>query len=251
MNALKTAIEVSQVSEAQLDEPSEGYCSGDYEITLKIGEHELTVPAWCHCGWLAPGANADLDGSGLSLWGSSQPGGWRVVDGDGAYNGRVSVDSSTDEDYDSLIVVSATHLTSVDITPDMIPEWKAAIEAAKLCEESAGDDDDSHKDAYDTALSIREDIINRLTEVLEDYSYECPEPDAETLYDSLNEIEGLEGLPVRFGDYKGAGPVLAWTDGEDYDMDYHPSEVPSRLRDLLADKLDEIIAYAVKPRENE
>jgi hypothetical protein len=85
--------------------------------------------------------------------------------------------------------------------------------------------------------------------VLEDYSYGCPEPDAETLYDSLDEIEGIEGMPVRFGNYKGAGPVLVWSDGEDYDFDYHPSETPSRLRDLLADKLDEIITEAVKPNE--
>jgi hypothetical protein len=80
-----------------------------YEAHITVdGLYLGSVRGWKFCGHLKPGAHADIDGSGLALWGDSQPGGWRVLDSDGEFCGlpRCRVDYGDEE----LMVVSGDNL---------------------------------------------------------------------------------------------------------------------------------------------
>ena len=135
-NPIPTTIR-AEASAANIDEPTEGYGSADYTTTLTIGDRQLEIPCWGHCGWLAPGANADMDGSGLAVWGDSQTGGWRVCDGDGAYDGRPRVIADRSPSCDTPITVGADHLDTREVTPGMVPEWAAALAALASTSEDA------------------------------------------------------------------------------------------------------------------
>jgi hypothetical protein len=66
----------------------EQYSEGSVWVELANGEKLCETHYWRLASWLAPKAHADLDGSGLALWGDAQPGGWRVCDSDGQSRGN-------------------------------------------------------------------------------------------------------------------------------------------------------------------
>ena len=84
----------------------------------------------------------------------------------------------------------------------MVPAWRDAIDA--------GD--------RDLALAIRTDLVRQIEMAIDGAVSDicCPEPSSEEIYDELRPIDGLEGLAVRLGDWRGAGVVLAWNDGKYY-----------------------------------
>lgn len=236
-----TEISIKEVSTVSLSHTN--YCTGEYTVTLKIGDHEVSVDGWCVAGWLAPGASQDLDGSGLALWGDSQPGGWSHRHSDGLYSGTIVILNGAD-DYDAEINIGSDCRVCGSITPSMVPEWQAAIDRVESI------DQDADEDAYDAAVAaaeaIRSAIVKRLESLLDDYEYDCPEPEAEDVFDTLGEIDGIEGLEIRYGDYMGAGPCLAWRDADgEYDFDWHPDGTPDRLRRILVDRIESIIADAI------
>lgn len=189
-----------------ISEPSKGYGSADYTVTLAVGEHEVTVPAWAHCGWLAPGAHADLDGSGLAVWGDSQPGGWSVCDGDGAYSGRVRVIDDRDPEPADPITVGADHLGSVEIEPEIVPEWAAALAAVA----AAPEDSDERSEREDEASDVREEIVEAIKAALDRVLIDVDPPTAEEVWDALGSRAEVDGAPrVRVGRWLGC-PLVAW-----------------------------------------
>lgn len=208
-----------------------GGCYADHTVRIAVGEKTLDVTGWVCCGWLTPGANQNLDGSGLANWGDSQPGGWSVCDGDGASTGRVRTSDPRQPDAFSAIVVGADNNESVSVWPADVPEWDAAVTAAR----AAGESEEATMDAYDDLLAlaaaIRKEVIDALDSALDD-AYDAapdlaPEPDAETVWDSLDrhavaEADG-EDL-VRLGDWNGAGLCLAWRTEDGHDFAWHPTE---------------------------
>lgn len=210
-------------SEAEINEPSEGYGSADYTTTLTVGDRAIEIPCWGHCGWLAPGASADLDGSGLSLWGDSQPGGWSVCDGDGAYDGRPRVIADRSPECGDPISVGATPLDSVEVTPDMVPEWAAALAALAATPEDAEEWADRESDAAD----VREAVAEAIEAALEDISADCPEPTAAEVWEALGRSSEVDGADcVRAGRWIGC-PLVAWRDGEEIGYDWRPTEAPA------------------------
>lgn len=83
---------------ADHDAPEEmgGGLYSHYTTDLTVGDRTETIGGWMICGWIQAGASADLDGSGLANWGSSQPGGWSCCDSDGGTRGQIEV---THTDY--------------------------------------------------------------------------------------------------------------------------------------------------------
>lgn len=88
MTAVNTLMERLEftVAEPVLD-LVDGYASAMVEVSLDGAELCQSRVYWT-IGFLAAGASQDIDGSGLSLWGSSQPGGWRAVHGGSGEDGR-------------------------------------------------------------------------------------------------------------------------------------------------------------------
>ena len=220
--AITTTIS-AEADEASINEPSAGYGSADYTTTLTVGGREIEIPCWGHCGWLAPGANADIDGSGLVAWGDSQPGGWSVCDGDGAYDGRPRVIADCSPGCDTPITVGAAHLDSAEITPEMVPEWAAALAALAATPEDAVEWSDRESDAAD----IREAVAEAVEAALEDISADCPEPTAAEVWGALGSSAEVDGAEcVRAGRWIGC-PLVAWrVHGETY-FDWWPTEAPA------------------------
>ena len=220
--AITTTIS-AEASEANVNEPSEGYGSADYTTTLTVGDRQLEIPCWGHCGWLAPGANADLDGSGLSVWGDSQPGGWRVCDGDGAYDGRPRVIADRSPACDTPIAVGAAHLDTQEITPEMVPEWAAALATLAATPEDAEEWPDRESDAAD----VRVAVAMAVEAALEDISADCPEPTAAEVWEALGRSAEVGGAEcVRAGMRIGC-PLVAWRVGERTEYDWWPTEAPA------------------------
>lgn len=220
--AITTTIS-AEASAANIDEPSAGYGSADYTTTLTVGEREVKIPCWGHCGWLAPGSSADIDGSGLSAWGDSQPGGWRVCDGDGAYDGRPRVIADRHPECDTPIAVGATHLNSVEVTPDMVPEWASALAALAATPEDADEWIDRESDAAD----VREAVAAAVEAALEHISADCDEPTADEVWKALGgsaEVDGAEC--VRAGRWIGC-PLVAWRVHGETDYDWWPTAAPA------------------------
>lgn len=220
--AITTTIS-AEAGESNINEPSEGYGSVDYTVTLTVGEHAVEIECWGHCGWLAPGASADIDGSGLTLWGDSQPGGWSVCDGDGAYDGRPRVIEERSDDCGTPISVGATHLDGAEITPDMVPEWAAALAALAATPEDAEEWSDRESDAAD----VRAAVVAAVEAALEDIGADCPEPTADEVWEALGRTAEVDGAEcVRAGRWIGC-PLVAWrVHGETY-YDWWPAEAPA------------------------
>ena len=193
----------------------------------KNGDVIADAEGWAIGAWLAPGAHQDIDGSGLALWGDSQPGGWRTADGDGASTGipRVTSDGAwvKSEPYDPIIVTGGEGCLDVQIIPDDIPEWKDACDNLKNNE----DNDDNYQSLYDTAYDVRQEVCGAIEEALEqvlDGSHHPCEPQIEDIFNELDEIRDLEDINIRVGNYLGCGPVLAWKSETVYYYEPHPTE---------------------------
>lgn len=147
-------VEVVLVSDEadDYDEPSATYaenCDVDedyrgYTVTIEFQGQTIEAKGWWLVGWLAPGANGDLDGSGLALWGDSQSGGWRVLDDDGQMSGLVYVREWTDG---ACSIYGADHTEVAAITCDEETRDKLAA-AVKSCLVRPSEPDD--EDMYDS-----------------------------------------------------------------------------------------------------
>lgn len=86
---LEAVAEIDVESEVSIGSPESynGQCHAEIQVRIRVADTELRATGWVLCGWLPVGASADLDGSGLALWGSSQPGGWTSCHGDGQCRG--------------------------------------------------------------------------------------------------------------------------------------------------------------------
>lgn len=243
----KLNVQASCVDVDTCDEISEGYCSREYTIEIAINGRTLgTVKGWQHVGWIAPGANEDIDGSGLANWGSSQPGGWSVCDGDGQCSGNVQAWDKTDDDHGSTIQVEAETAigATLEIDPGDVNEWAAALAVIDSLDEY----DDAQFEAYSAAVDrcdeIRQSIISAVNAACENCGPEDDgEPDSETIFDDLNESSVQ---CVRLGNWKGAGRVLAWRDAEGiYSHTIYPdledvrSAVVAAADELAADLITE------------
>jgi hypothetical protein len=220
-NTMDTKIEITKVCRAEID--SDGYAQ--YDVAFAIGDHKLIASAYCICGWIRPGARYDLTGSALAVWGDSQPGGWSVCDSD-SQGGRLSVNG--DGGCDAPIVITDRGGHFVDVKPYMVPEWAAAIGDIDNLDD---DDSDAYRQALEAAGKVRASIVARLEELCRDYAVDCPEPSAETVYEYLDDLDGLSGIAVRVGDYLGCGLVAAWIDDDGYGLEFWP--VPQSLSDRL------------------
>jgi len=171
-----------------------------YTVSLAIDNRRHELRGFFLGGWIPAGAHQDIDGSGLADWGSSQPGGWRTCDTDGQESGAIRVSY----DDDGQIRVG---------------NGEAAISLT-----GTRDDADRIERAIEDAISASD--------------IDLDEPDAEPIYDYIDPVDGLDALPIRVGNYMGAGPVLAWEDGPDYAIAPYPTDADiesaiSAIRDPL------------------
>ncbi len=214
---------------AELDditEPSEDYGSAHYSVILTIGDREVIVRAWAHCGWLPPGARSDLDGRPLWLTRHSQvfleSGVWSVCDGDGEHIGRVRVIDHADPSPRDPIILGADHLDGSQITPDMVPAWAAALAAMDGAVE--GSDERDHLAI--AAETVREGIVEAIRRDLDRVQLQCPEPTAEEVWDALGVTAEVDGAPrVRVGRWLGCR-LVAWQAAKGYDYSSWPSGAP-------------------------
>lgn len=202
-------IEVSIKSKSDPEEYAPGCCTGDYIMEIVIDGHTVEANGWALLGWLAPGAHADLDGSGLEVWGDGQSGGWTQCDGDGREQGLPR--AKTVQVYEAgrhIAMDSEIVIGDVTVTADDIHAWRTALDA-----------EDADPEA------IRDQIIEAINDAIEFCgSPSFGEPDAKTIYDDLRHIDDLRDLPVRIDDWQGAGLVLAWRDGNKYEFAYWPNQ---------------------------
>jgi hypothetical protein len=244
-------IEVA-VLDATLEPIAEqgGSLFADYALQLRIrnGDRlvETRVDGWYHCGWIAPGASADLDGSGLALWGTNQPGGWSVCDNDGQTSGRPSVEVVNDQRDDGrpVILISGGHgrgdteLTCAALgvpwpdegdNPEREPETSAALGAMEALAAAIGD-------AMERATPSEPD-----------------EPSAEEQFDYIDDLDrGWSGVPVRFGPYRGAtgNERIAVRIDDEYRA-YHPGDawrdaVSKAASAAAIEKIDSLLAVSAE-----
>lgn len=234
-----------------------GSCYADYTVELNIGAEQYLLEGWKLCGWLRPGAHADLDGSGLALWGSAQPGGWTSCSTDGSCNGTPRIKADT-ADYEADIVVGDVEgRRDARLYPSVWPAWEAAVENARRCVLEAKCADANLRDCCDDPLllsraarevdaaemageeaetfasALRQRLLDAIQAALPGPP-EIPEPGAESVFDELDETE----IPsVRFGDFLGAGLALAWATDDGYRMTWWPdeSDILRAVEDVSAD----------------
>ena len=234
-------------------------CGGQYQSTYEIqlfangrpigrvGDAPAPVSGWAIGAWLAPGAHQDIDGSGLAMWGDSQPGGWSTAHGDGVTTGcprpYIAHDS---ECWDPVTVCGGEGCDDIEINPEDVPEWAEAVathRAALAVYEDSGDDADAWESA-DSAEATAEEIraavcaaIEAAIEAVADEGFP-DEPEADDVWRYLHEHDGL-----WWGDYCGAGPVIAWRDADgDTHFAWHPTA------DEIRDAVDATMAPAAVAR---
>jgi hypothetical protein len=212
-----------QVEIDEPDCPSEvgGGCFAEYTVNLTIGDDcEFDLCGFLTCGWLAPGADADLDGSGLSCWGSSQPGGWRCVSGDGVHPRRPLVGVEDPDDPDDPIIITDGAGNTVEVVPAHVPVWRDAV--------AAGDD---------RAIEIRASLVEALDDAFDEYDIpDAPEPSSEEVYEDLPETDWPG---IRLGDWQGAGLAIAWeTSDGGHEHRYWPDS------NDVADAADDLARHA-------
>ena len=239
---LTTEISARVTGTDDWSEASPNYCAADYTVRLTIGDRHLDLTGWVIGGWIKPGASQDIDGSALDNWGNSQPGGWSVSDGNGCAGGRVVCEEAgPSDDYDSPVTIYSHSTDSVD--PQDVPEWHAACQRA---DDLIGADQEAEYDqAVEQAQAIRCAVIDAVTTALSAIRSPAPEePSAEDLYDDLGEIDGAEVLPVRLGNWRGAGVAMAWMADGEYRSTYWPdeSDILRTVSEVQSDAIDAILA---------
>jgi hypothetical protein len=185
---------------ADHDSPEEmgGGLYSDYTVDLTIGEQTKTIGGWMVCGWIQSGASADLDGSGLANWGSSQPGGWSCCDSDGATRGNLSV---SHDDY------------SITIEPGYGRAGKMVLTIAGLLgltpEEQSIITEHLELNDYLAAL------VHEIESVVESIDRGVSEPSDEEVWDELASGTEVVEDAVRVGSW-GDYPLVAVRYGDDY-----------------------------------
>jgi hypothetical protein len=224
MNNIHDAPAIPTV-EIEIDDPDcpeevGGVCFSEYNISLSIGtDCEIDLTGFLTCGWLQPGAHADLDGSGLSCWGDAQQGGWRSVGGDGVNPRRPLVDTDEPDEPDAAIVIVDGAGNTVEITPAHVPVWRDAV--------AAGDD---------RAGEIRASLVEALADALSDYDIpDVEEPASEDIFEDLSETDWPG---IRLGNWQGAGLAIAWETSDGYEHRYWPAD------DDVADAADSLARHA-------
>jgi hypothetical protein len=221
-NTVTTAIPTVEIEIDEPDCPSEcgGMCFAEYTISLTIGtDCEVDLSGFLTCGWLQPGADADLDGSGLSCWGDAQHGGWRCVSGDGVNPRRPLVDTDEPDEPDEPISIQDGAGNTVEIVPAHVPAWRDAV--------ATGDD---------RAIEIRASLVEALADALSDYDIPgVEEPTSEQVYEDLPETDWPG---IRIGDWQGAGLAIAWETSDGYEHRYWPAD------DDVADAADSLARHA-------
>ena len=223
-------------------------CVLPYRIQLAVGAVVHDLDGWYLCGWLAPRAHADLDGSALALWGDAQSGGWTMCDGDGTHSGLVRIDheyACTDGDA-SISVLGGEGGRGAEIIPSDVPEWQALIVARDRCDRCESHDEWDRLNSL--ACGLRGQLRTAIAAAIDRAvgAMDVPEVDSEEIYDDLPDLDGLEDLPIRAGNWRGAGVVLAWCAGGEYDYTYWPGagDVPRALR-AIGDDTAAIIAASI------
>ena len=225
------AVITPEVGDADADAPEEqgGVLYANYTLPLTVGAASRTVPGWLCCGYIAPGASQDLDGSGLRNWGDSQPGGWSVCDGDGAFSGRAYAKADK-----AVIVIhvpeGCTRQTDVVTAAEILglpAECQATMEAHL---------------AHDIEDTMHE-LAGEITDAIADADVSIDAPDADDLWDELGcRAELSECESVRVGDFGGAHfVVIEDADGER--TSYHGHE---SWEDAVAKRAAQIAKAAVQ-----
>ena len=224
--------------DADADSPEEqgGCLYAHYRLPLTVGAASRTVPGWLCCGWIAPGASQGLDGYGLRNWGSSQPGGWQVCNGDGAFSGCASAEA------DGAVIVihvpegcarDTADITIADIL-GLAPEWQAVIER--------------HLADHDTIADALQRLAADITEAIKYADVFLDEPDADDLWDELGcRSELSECESVRVGSFGGAHWVIVENKDGNHTA-YHGHE---RWEDAVAKRAAEIVREAVQAKLDE
>jgi hypothetical protein len=232
INAALAAI-TPEAGDADADAPEEqgGILYANYTLPLTVGAASRTVPGWMCCGWIAPGASADLDGSGLRNWGSSQPGGWSVCDGDGAFSGRAHAEAS-----DGAVSIHE---------PEGCPRDTADITVAEILGLPAECQATIEAHLSDDIEDSMAELADEITEVIEYASVSIDAPDADDLWDELgcrSELSDCES--VRVGDFGGAHFVVI-EDAEGNRASYHGHE---SWEDAVGKRAAEIVRDAVQAK---
>lgn len=213
------------VTSSSIDEIEElgGSLGTTYQVTMTVAGRECTIAGWYNCGWIAPGASQDLDGSGLPNWGDSQPGGWSTVDSDGQVSGRPMVEVGEDDDGAPCVLIQQGYGMGDDIVltcADLGIEWPD--------DDVDADDSDAIYEQVQAAKEAREAVqsaADAIGAALDAAIPESPaEPDGEQVFDGLPElVRSGDDLPVRAGKYMGCDVRIAIREGNDY-VSYHPDE---------------------------
>lgn len=216
-------------SEADTPESMGGGCYCDWTVDLIVAGEEHNLNGWNVCGWLAPGANQDLNGSGLALWGDSQPGGWTSCDDDGSQRGYPTADyevEDNDDDTESIIIT---------------------VSSSDNC-------DKVYEFEFDGTEAEAESLCDKISEALREANPGCDEPDSETIFDDIDYDAFNFGsdYPIRFGDWNDAGKVLAWKVGDEYDHRYWPDagDVSDAMR-AIKDDIETAILAVIEHDDSE
>jgi hypothetical protein len=200
--------------EATLTEPpihdGDGYW--EYEVEVTLDGISQRVQCWKLASFLERGASSDLDGSGLDNWGSSQEGGWRVLDGDGQDGGKP---------------LARTGAGGVEVFASCDSAWFDLPEATDL-------------------EGIAEQLQAALDAVAREASPEEPTP--LDIWEELGRWSELEHLPVRGGKPYGSRAVwIAWRDDDgQHHAEEWDGEVPAGLKVVALAKLQEDLDDAAR-----
>ncbi len=195
-------------------EQSDG-CYWSYDMQISVGDDVYEVRCWKIATFLERGADQDIDGSGLKLYGNSQPGGWRCLDSDGQSRGNPTPSWTAT----GRILVANTSESTLVRVPD-------------------GESPEGFFDALEAALK---DAVEEV---------EVPEPDAEEVFEELGTICEVGDTPwLRVGcPYDSKQVYCAWEDDEngEFAMEDISSdeEIPHRVKELAASKFAEIFSRA-------
>ena len=206
-----------QATTTKPEHTEDGYWN--YEMALEVNEQTYEINCWKLATFLERGASQDIDGSGLALWGDSQPGGWRVLDFDSQGKGKPSVDESTEEGYVTVWNDSETIEIQIPSGEDLA-DFIEALQR-KIDEAAANADPE--------------------------------EPDAEAIWQDLSSFYEMDYQPVRVGRVFGSKEVfVVWMDGHVFEVDKADKENPPEqmVRAILKQFKEEFERAVERAEEN-
>lgn len=182
-------------------------CTGRGRITVAVAGRFAILHGWANCGWLARGASADLDGSGLACWGDSQPGGWRTCDGDGQSSGRPRARS----DGDTVVLTGGEGSDSEGDTDIQVFDLLGISDLPAI--ETAIEIDDTVKAAANR-------LAERIQSEIDGADWGVEEPSAEDCWSELapRHDDGQDDgrIGIRAGSPWHGGCVVVIRQGDDY-----------------------------------